>query len=83
MSGESIELFEGMELGWTVIFEPQPGQSFKVSPGFRTVYVTGVLAEPNVLAGLAVASKWIEAIAVAGCPCNGLPGRRDSGYREG
>jgi hypothetical protein len=68
ISGEPIELFEGTDLGWTVVFDPQSEQSFKVSPGFRTVYVTGVSDEPQVRASLAAASGSgrIEAIAVAG-----------------
>jgi hypothetical protein len=79
ISGEPIELFEGPRLGWTVVFEPEStrdnpsGESFEVSPGFRTVHVTGVRDESQVRASLAAASgsgasgsRSIEAIAVAG-----------------
>jgi hypothetical protein len=74
ISGEPIELFEGPRLGWTVVFEPEstrdnpPDKSFEVSPGFRTVHVTGVRDESQVRTSLAAASGsgWIEAIAVAG-----------------
>ena len=74
ISGEPVELFEGARLGWTVVLEPEPArddrpdQSFKVSPGFRTVYVTAERDEPEVRASLDAASRsgWIEAIAVAG-----------------
>ena len=68
IGGESIYLFEGPRLEWTVVFEPESigDNSFMVSPGFRTVYVTGVRDEDQVRASLAAASGRIEAIAVAG-----------------
>jgi Acyl-CoA reductase (LuxC) len=68
ISGEPIELFEGPRLEWTVVFEPQPEEPFKVSPGFRTVYVTGVRDEALMQESLAAASRsrLLEAIAVAG-----------------
>jgi hypothetical protein len=72
ISGDPIELFEGPRLGWTVVFEPESTrddpsrESFRVSPGFRTVCVTAVRDEPQVRASLAAASGRIEAIAVAG-----------------
>jgi hypothetical protein len=79
ISGEPIELFEGPRLGWTVVFETESirdspsGESFEISPGFRTVHVTGVRDESQVRASLAAASGSgasgltnIEAIAVAG-----------------
>ena len=70
--GEPIELVEGLRLGWTVVFEPESRrddpshESFKISPGFRTVYVTGVRDESQVRASLTTASGIIEAVAVAG-----------------
>lgn len=68
IAGEPIELFEGPRLEWTVIFEPESigDSSFIVSPGFRTVHVTGVRDEKQVRASFAAASGRIEAIAVAG-----------------
>ena len=68
MTGEAIELFEGPRLEWTVIFEREfTDQNLPlVSPGFRTVFVTGVHDEDQVRASIAAASGGIEAIAVAG-----------------
>ena len=68
IAGESIELFEGPRLEWTVIFVRKSivQDLHMVSPGFRTVYVTGVTDEDQVRAGIAAASGRIEAIAVAG-----------------
>ena len=68
IAGEAVELFEGRGLEWTVVFEERPAlnDAFKISPGFRTVHVTGVrdLAElRDCLAGVA---GRIEAMAVAG-----------------
>jgi hypothetical protein len=70
ISGEPLELFEGLRLGWTVVSEPESRrddhESFKISPGFRTVYVTGVRDESQVRASLTTASGIVEAVAVAG-----------------
>jgi hypothetical protein len=68
IAGEPIELFEGARLGWTVVFQPETTRDdpFKISPGFRTVFVTGVRDESQMRASLAPASGIIEAIAVAG-----------------
>jgi hypothetical protein len=64
IAGEPIDLFEDARLGWTVISEP--AQAFRVSPGFRTVYVSGVRDEAELRARLGTALARIEAIAVAG-----------------
>ena len=68
IAGESIELFEGPRLEWTVVCEPEStgDNSFVVSPGFRTVHVTCVREEKQLRAIFAVASGRIEAVAVAG-----------------
>lgn len=76
IAGEPIELFEGARLGWTVVFEPESTGSGssepslvvcpRVSPGFRSLYVTGVRDVSQVRASLAAMSGRIEAIAVAG-----------------
>ncbi len=68
IAGEPVELFEGRGLEWTVIFEPRPGldEAFKVSPGFRTVHVTGVRDLGEFRDCIAGASGRLEAIAVAG-----------------
>jgi hypothetical protein len=68
IGGKSLEMFEGPRLEWTVIFEQASigENTFVVSPGFRTVFVTVVRHEDEVRASIAAASGRIEAIAVAG-----------------
>jgi Acyl-CoA reductase (LuxC) len=68
IAGEPVELFEGRGLEWTLVFEAK-ADSFKVSPGFRTVQVAGLrdLAEfRDCIAGV---SGRIEAMAVVGDDC--------------
>jgi hypothetical protein len=68
IAGEPVELFEGRALEWTVVFEARP-DSFRVSPGFRTVHLTALrdLAEFRDCVGNM--SGRIEAMAVAGNGC--------------
>ncbi len=68
IAGEPVDLFEGRGLEWTVVFEAR-ADSFKVSPGFRTVHVTAVrdLAEFRECIGNMLGR--IEAMAVAGEEC--------------
>ena len=68
IAGEAIELFEGPRLEWTVVCEPEASgdNSLVVSPGFRTVHVTGIRDEEQLRASLATASGRVEAVAVAG-----------------
>jgi len=68
IAGEQVELFEGRGLEWTVIFEAK-ADSFKVSPGFRTVHVTGVRDLAEFRACIAPVSGRIEAMAVVGEDC--------------
>jgi hypothetical protein len=68
IAGEQVELFEGRGLEWTVIFEAK-ADSFKVSPGFRTVQVTGVRDLAEFRACIAPVSGRIEAMAVVGEDC--------------
>ena len=63
--GEPVALFEGDRLEWTVVSELGPS-SFKVSPGFRTVHVTGVRDLGEFRDCIADVSGRIEAMAVAG-----------------
>jgi Acyl-CoA reductase (LuxC) len=65
IAGEPLELFEGRELQWTVVFEPR-ADSFRVSPGFRTVHVTGMRDRAEFRDFFAGVSGQIEAMAVAG-----------------
>jgi Acyl-CoA reductase (LuxC) len=68
IAGEAIELFEGRALEWTVIFGTK-ADSFRVSPGFRTVHVTAVRDLAEFRDRVAGASGRIEAMAVAGDGC--------------
>jgi Acyl-CoA reductase (LuxC) len=68
IAGEAVELFEGRGLEWTVIFEAK-ADSFRVSPGFRTVRVTGVRDLAEFRACIMPMSGRIEAMAVAGDDC--------------
>ena len=65
IAGQPVELFEGVRLEWTVVSELGPS-SFKVSPGFRTVHVTGVRDLGEFRDCIAGVSGRIEAMAVAG-----------------
>jgi Acyl-CoA reductase (LuxC) len=68
IAGEPVELFEGRGLDWTVICEPATSrdEAFKVSPGFRTLHVTGVRDLGQFRDCIAAAAGRIEAMAVAG-----------------
>jgi hypothetical protein len=68
ISGEAVDLFEGRGLEWTVIYEAKP-DSFKVSPGFRTVQVTAVRDLAEFRACIGNLSGRIETMAVAGDDC--------------
>ena len=65
IAGEPVELFEGRGLEWTVIFEPK-ADSFKISPGFRTVHVTGVRDLEEFRDCIAGVAGRIEAMSIAG-----------------
>lgn len=75
IAGEPVELFEGRGLEWTVILEPRPqlrapgavpDDSLIISPGFRTVHVTGLRDLGEFRDCLAGVAGRIEAMAVAG-----------------
>jgi hypothetical protein len=68
IAGEQVELFEGRGLEWTLIFEPR-ADSFKISPGFRTVHVSAVRDFAEFRARIASVSGRIEAMAVVGEDC--------------
>jgi hypothetical protein len=68
IAGEPVELFEGRGLEWTLIFERR-ADSFKISPGFRTVHVSAVRDLAEFRACIAPLSGRIEAIAVVGEDC--------------
>jgi len=68
IAGEPVELFEGRALEWTLVFEPRGAlsDSFKISPGFRTVHVTAVRDLAEFRDRVESAAGRIEAMAVAG-----------------
>ncbi|MGH7925668.1 MAG: acyl-CoA reductase [Candidatus Binatus sp.] len=68
IAGERLELFEARGLEWTVVFEPRAALNdpFNISPGFRTVHVTGVRDAREFRDRLTGVAQRIEAIAVAG-----------------
>jgi hypothetical protein len=68
IAGEPVELFEGRALEWTLVFEPRGAlnDSFKVSPGFRTVHVTAVRNLAEFRDHIESIAGRIEAMAVAG-----------------
>jgi Acyl-CoA reductase (LuxC) len=68
IAGEPLELFEGRALECTLVFEPLGAlsDSFKVSPGFRTVHVTAVRNLAEFRDCIESAAGRIEAMAVAG-----------------
>jgi Acyl-CoA reductase (LuxC) len=68
ISAEPVELFEGRALEWTVVFEAK-ADSFKISPGFRTVHVTAVRDLAEFRKCIGNMSGLIEAMAVAGDVC--------------
>ena len=68
IAGEPVELFEGRALEWTLVFESDGAlnDSFKVSPGFRTVHVTAVRNLAEFRDRIESVAGRIEAMAVAG-----------------
>jgi hypothetical protein len=68
IAGEPVELFEGRALEWTLVFESDGAlnDSFKVSPGFRTVHVTAVRNLAEFRERVESVAGRIEAVAVAG-----------------
>jgi Acyl-CoA reductase (LuxC) len=74
LGGEDIELWQGVGLGWTVIYEGPA--SFRVSPGYRTVYVTPINDLEEFEARLLPAAGHVEALAVTD------PARRTEAIRD-
>jgi hypothetical protein len=68
IGGEPVELFEGRGLEWTLIFERR-ADSFRISPGFRTVHVSAVRDFAEFRACIVPVSGRIEAMAVVGEDC--------------
>jgi hypothetical protein len=68
IAGEPVELFEGRGLESTLVFEPRGAlnDSFKISPGFRTVHMTAVRNLAEFRDRIESVAGRIEAMAVAG-----------------
>ncbi|MDO8435001.1 MAG: acyl-CoA reductase [Candidatus Binatus sp.] len=64
ISGDTIQLMEGPQLGWTAIFDPDA--AFSVSPGFRTVVISAVRDWQDLRFRLLPAKGLIEAFGFSG-----------------
>lgn len=66
IAGERVRLLEGAQFAWTVILDENSG--FRVSPGFRTVYVSPFRDLSHLRSLLAPAESKLEAFALVGSP---------------
>jgi hypothetical protein len=57
-------LWEGARLGWTVVYDSSA--NFRVSPGWRTVYVSAVADLDDFIRRMDAVSGRLEACAIAG-----------------
>jgi hypothetical protein len=64
LGGQDVALWEGARLGWTVVFDSSA--HFRVSPGWRTVYVSAVADPGEFIRRMEPASGRLEACAIAG-----------------
>jgi hypothetical protein len=64
LGGQDVALWEGGRLGWTVVYDPSA--HFRVSPGWRTVYVSAVADLDDFIRRMEPASGKLEACAIAG-----------------
>jgi hypothetical protein len=63
IGGQDVALWEGANLSWSVIYDRDA--SFRVSPGFRTVYVSPFANLPDLERRLSTMTGRIEAFALA------------------
>ncbi len=66
-----IELFEGADMAWTVVFDPEA--RFTLSPGYRTVTVSTIRDSADLASRLAPVAGRLEAFALVAPP----PPRRE------
>ena len=66
LGGDSVQLWEGTGLGWTVIYDRDA--HFTVSPGFRTVCVSPFFELEDLERRLEPVRGRVEAFAIAGRP---------------
>jgi acyl-CoA reductase-like NAD-dependent aldehyde dehydrogenase len=64
LGGQDVALWEGARLGWTVVHDSST--HFRVSPGWRTVYVSAVADLDDFIRRMEPASGRLEACAIAG-----------------
>jgi hypothetical protein len=64
LGGQDVALWEGARLGWTVVYDSSA--HFRVSPGWRTVYVSAVADLNDFIRRMEPASGRLEACAIAG-----------------
>ncbi len=63
IGSRNIELFEGTEMSWTVVFDPSA--RFTISPGYRTVTVSSIRDAADLASRLAPVAGRLEAFALA------------------
>ncbi len=63
LGGEEVELWEGRAFGWTIIYDAAAG--FRLSPGYRTAYVTPISDLADFRDKLAAVAGRLEAFALA------------------
>ena len=64
LGGQDVALWEGARLGWTVVYDSSA--HFRVSPGWRTVYVSAVADLDDFIRRMEPASGRLEACGIAG-----------------
>jgi acyl-CoA reductase-like NAD-dependent aldehyde dehydrogenase len=64
LGGQDVALWEGARLGWTVVYDSSA--HFRVSPSWRTVYVSAVASLDDFIRRVEPASGRLEACAIAG-----------------
>ncbi len=63
LGGQRIGLHEGVEMAWTVVFDP--AARFTISPGYRTVTLTPVRSSADLQSRLEPVAGRLEAFALA------------------
>ncbi len=66
LGGQAVEIFEGDDMAWTVVFDA-PAR-FTLSPGYRTVTVSAISDCEDLASRLAPVSGRLEAFALAAPP---------------
>ena len=66
LGGQAVEIFEGDDMAWTVVFDPTA--RFTISPGYRTVTVSAIRDCDDLASRLAPLAGRLEAFALAASP---------------